>query len=153
MPSSPAVLSFIERRFEIGTTPSCRVMWTRSDLEVRCVHGQDFRIDIVASSNAVAKKRSIALNMLLSVRTVPGDFKGASWRRKSGPDQQFDSALEDAFKKRKTSGATWPFTMVEVLEELQANGLTDVCGIVQSHESQSEWLIRKTWQHSRSIGR
>ena len=60
----------------------------------------------------VAKKRSIALNMLLVVRTimvqddvgmVAGDFNGASWRRKSGPDQQFDfdSPLKEAFKNTK----------------------------------------------------
>ena len=59
--------------------------------------------------NAVAKKRSIALNTLLAVRTmviqegvdmVAGDFDGASWRRRPGPDQQHDSTLEEAFKPR-----------------------------------------------------
>ena len=57
--------------------------------------------------NAIAKKRSIALNILLAVRTVllheemdmvAGDFNGASWRRVSGPEQQFDSTLGEAFK-------------------------------------------------------
>ena len=57
--------------------------------------------------NAVAKKRSIAWNILLAVCTVllqeeidmvAGDFNGASWRRVSGLGQQFDSTLEEAFK-------------------------------------------------------
>ena len=56
------------------------------------------------------KKRSIASNVPLAVRTavvqeevdmVARDFNGASWRRKSGPEQQFDSTLEDAFKNAK----------------------------------------------------
>ena len=60
--------------------------------------------------NPVAKKRSVALNILLAVRTVmlqeevdmvAGDFNGATWRRRSGPDHQSDSTLEGALKNRK----------------------------------------------------
>ena len=49
------------------------------------------------------KKRSIALNVLVAVRTatmqedidlVAGDFNGASWRHKTGPAQQCDSSLD-----------------------------------------------------------
>ena len=58
--------------------------------------------------NAVAEKRSIALNVLLAVRTamvqddadiVAADLKGASWQRKEGTDQRFDRIREVAFKK------------------------------------------------------
>ena len=60
--------------------------------------------------NAVAKKRSTELNILLAVRIVVvqkdvdmvgGDFNGASWRRRSGPDQQLDSMVEEAPKNAK----------------------------------------------------
>ena len=54
---------------------------------------------------------------------VAGDFNGASWRHRSGPDQQFDSTLEETFKN--------------------ANRWTDVCGFVKPARSQSEWIIRK----------
>ena len=40
------------------------------------------------------------------VGMVAGDFNGVSWRRKSGPDQQFDSPLEEAFKDAKAPSAT-----------------------------------------------
>ena len=61
--------------------------------------------------NTVAKKRSIAQDIFSAVRTamfqedmdlLASDSNGASWRRKVGADQQFDSTLEDAFKKRQT---------------------------------------------------
>ena len=32
---------------------------------------------------------------------VAGDFNGARWRRRSGPDQQFDRTLVEAFKNGK----------------------------------------------------
>ena len=48
---------------------------------------------------AAAGKRSIASHVLQEdVDLVASDFSGASWRRKSGPDQQFDSTLESALK-------------------------------------------------------
>ena len=57
--------------------------------------------------DAVAKKRSIALNVSFAVRTattqedidlVSGDFNGASCRRQREPQQQYDITLEEAFK-------------------------------------------------------
>ena len=56
--------------------------------------------------NEVAKRRSIPLNVLLTLRTamieesvdlVAGDLNGASWRRKVGNEQRTDSILEKAF--------------------------------------------------------
>ena len=32
---------------------------------------------------------------------VAGDFNGANWRRKLGPQQQLDSTLEETFKSAK----------------------------------------------------
>ena len=69
--------------------------------------------------NAVGKKRSIAQNVFLTVRTamsqedidfVAGDFTCASWRRNVGADQQYGSTPEDAFKRRQTPGTTKPFS-------------------------------------------
>ena len=46
---------------------------------------------------------------------VAGDFNGTSWRRKVGADQQYDSTLGDAFKRRQTPRTTrrlstlWPW--------------------------------------------
>ena len=60
----------------------------------------------------MANKRSIALGVLLAVRPavvqedvemVAGDFNGASWRRKSRPDEQFDSILEETPKNARLS--------------------------------------------------
>ena len=54
----------------------------------------------------VAKKRSIALYILLAIRTVmlpedvdmvAGDVNGAHWQTRSGPHQPFDCTLEEAF--------------------------------------------------------
>ena len=74
--------------------------------------------------SAVAKKRSIALHVLLAVRTatiqadvdmVAGDFNGASWRHKTGSEQQVDSTLEEAFKKKKTPGSMCLFALSTVV--------------------------------------
>ena len=59
--------------------------------------------------NAVAKKAQYCTKVLLAVRAIiPGnvdrvavDFNAASWRRKIGPEQHFDSALEEALKDAK----------------------------------------------------
>ena len=57
-------------------------------------------------NNAYAKKRGIAKNLLVTVRTVmhqqqvdlvAGDFTGAAWRRQSGSDSRFISSIEEAF--------------------------------------------------------
>ena len=57
-------------------------------------------------NNQYAKKRGIAENLLLAVRTamhqeqvdmVAGDLNGAPWRRRSGNDQRRDSTIEEAF--------------------------------------------------------
>ena len=66
-----------------------------------------FTVASLHCQNTFAKKRSMALNIFLAVRTimwqekadiVAGDCNGASWRRKSGPQQQLDSTLEETFK-------------------------------------------------------
>ena len=58
------------------------------------------------NNNQNAKKRGIAKNLLLAVRTimhqeqvdmVAGDFNGAAWRRRSGNEQRRDSTDEEAF--------------------------------------------------------
>ena len=70
-----------------------------------------FTVMSLHCQNAVGKKRSIASNIPLVVRfvmlhvedvdMVAGDFNGASWRYTSGPYQQFDGALEEAFKNAR----------------------------------------------------
>ena len=86
--------------------------------------------------NAVAEKRSIALNVLLAVRTamvpddaniVAADLKGASWRRKGGTDQPFDSIREVALKKTQGFLRHLALHFCGVLEECQVKGQT--CGL------------------------
>ena len=55
-------------------------------------------------NNSYAKKRGIAKNVPVAVRTavqqvdmVAGDFTGAAWRRKRGESQQCVSTIEEAF--------------------------------------------------------
>ena len=101
--------------------------------------------------NAVAEKRSIALNVLLAVRTamvqddadiVAADLRGASWRRKGGTDQPFDRIREVAFKKTQGFLCHLALHFCGVLEECQVKGQT--CGLlVRPPMSQSEWLSRK----------
>ena len=64
----------------------------------------------VHCQNTIFRKRSTSLNMRLAVRTlvcerkvdiVAGDLSGTSWRRKSGPQQQLDSTLEETIKNAK----------------------------------------------------
>ena len=93
-----------------------------------------FRCDVFGVvKSAVSEKRGIALNTLLAVRSamvhedvdiVAGDFKGARWRRKSDPDQHFESAWKKRSQKARLLPSKW----------------TDVCGFVKPPESQSEWL-------------
>ena len=73
-------------------------------------------------NNQYAKKRGIAENLLLAVRTamqqeqvdmVAGDVNGAAWRRRSGDDQRLDSTIEEAFANRTYSIPQGPFSIVE----------------------------------------
>ena len=73
-------------------------------------NGKPYTMMSLHCQNAFAKKRSIALTLLLAVHTimwqekvdtVAGDFSGASWPRRSGPQQQLDSAPEETFKNAK----------------------------------------------------
>ena len=70
--------------------------------------------DVASLSQCGSQKRSGALIVLLAVRTamtqedvdmVAGDFNIACRRRKTGPEQQYDSTLQEAFKKRQAPGA------------------------------------------------
>ena len=73
---------------------------------------------------------------------VAGDLKGASWRRRSGSDQQFDGTFEEAFKNAKLPvplGSTPLWVPGGIPSEW-----TDVCGFVKPPRSQSGWLIRNT---------
>ena len=72
---------------------------------------------------------------------VAGDFNGACWRRKTGLEQQFDSSLEEAFKNAKLLVPSG-FSPLWGLGGLP-NELTDVCGFVKPHKSQTDWLIRR----------
>ena len=65
-----------------------------------------FTMMLLHVNNQYAKKRGLAKNFLLAVRTVmyqeqvdmvAGDFNGAAWRRRSGNEQLHDSTIEEAF--------------------------------------------------------
>ena len=83
--------------------------------------------------DAVGKKRSIALNMLLSVRTISLCKRASTWLLvtsmvqavvENQSSQQFESTFEEADKKRI---APCPVRLLCFgLEEIQANGLTCV---------------------------
>ena len=62
------------------------------------------------------------------VDMVAGDFNGASWRRNSAPDQQFDSTLEEAFKNAKL---------------FVPCGLITFVGSQRNSKKQVSWLVRK----------
>ena len=59
------------------------------------------------------------------VDMVAGDIDGASWRRRSGPDQQFECTLEEAFKNAKVPVPP-SSTLGGAPEEFRANGQTYV---------------------------
>ena len=108
-----------------------------------------FTIMSTRCHNAVAQKCSIALNILHAVRSameqedvdmVVGDFNGASWRSKSGPDEQFDNALEALRNARHpvppSSSPLWDPGGIP-------SEWTDVCGSLNPPKSQAECLLRK----------
>ena len=69
------------------------------------------------------------------------DFNGASWRRRSVPDQQFDSRREEAFENAKLPvppGTTLLWRPGGVPSEW-----TDAFVFVKLPRCHSEWLIRK----------
>ena len=91
-------------------------------------------------NNQYAKKRGIAKNLLLAVRTVmhqeqldmvAGDFHGAAWRRRSGNEQRRDSAL----LRRRLPTRTCQFHMALQLcgdqVGFQENG--PMCAVSSSH--------------------
>ena len=63
--------------------------------------------------NAVATTRTVPLNVFSTVHSVmieedidlvAGDLKGASWRRKVGAEQPYDSTLGEALKNARLPG-------------------------------------------------
>ena len=90
------------------------------------------------------KKRGIAKNLLLAVRTVmhqqqvdlvAGDFNGAAWRRQSGGDARSFSSIEEAFVNTSLPlppGAT----------PLGPSEWSDVCGFSKPLGSEHEWQVR-----------
>ena len=72
---------------------------------------------------------------------VPGDFNDASWRRKSGPEQQLDSTIKDTFKNTKLPvplGASPMWRPGCVPGEW-----SDVCGFLKPPDSDRYWKVRK----------
>ena len=100
-------------------------------------------------NNQYAKKRGIAKNVLLAVRTVlrqeqidfvAGDFNGAAWRKKSGGDQQRDSTIEEAVANTNLPiphGPTPLWGPGGVPGEW-----ADVCGFIKPSNSDGEWPMR-----------
>ena len=71
---------------------------------------------------------------------VAGDFNGASWRRKTVPEQQYERTLEEAFRKARLPvplGSTPLLGLGGV-----PHALADVCGFVKPPNSHSELLTR-----------
>ena len=68
-------------------------------------------------------------------------FNGASCRRRSGPDQPFDSSPEEALKNGKLPVP--PRTHTEVGARRGSSEWTDVCGFVKLPRSPSEWFMMK----------
>ena len=82
--------------------------------------------------NTCAKKRSIALTMLLAVRTimwhekvdiVSGDYNGASWRCKSRQQQQSTAKLEATLKNANLPVPRSSSPLRVAPEEFQVRGL------------------------------
>ena len=99
--------------------------------------------------NASAKKRGIAKNLLLTVRTVmhqqqvdlvAGDFNGAAWRRQTSSDSRFISSIEDAFVNTNSPLPPGPTPL------WGPGGVpgewSDACGFSKSPGSENEWRVR-----------
>ena len=91
-----------------------------------------------------AKKRGIAKNVLFAVRTVmcqeqvdmvAGDFNGATWRKKSGDNQQRHSTIEEAFANTNQPIPHGSSPLWGVQETFQRNGPTYVVSL--SHRIQT----------------
>ena len=96
-----------------------------------------------------AKKRGIAKNVLFAVRTVmcqeqvdmvAGDFNGATWRKKSGDNQQRHSTIEEAFANTNLpipygSSPLWGSKNVPA-------EWADVRGFIEPPNTDNEWQIR-----------
>ena len=91
-----------------------------------------------------AKKRGIAKNVLFAVRTVmcqeqvdmvAGDFNGATWRKKSGDNQQRHSTIEEAFANTNQPIPHGSSPLWGVQETFQRNGPTYV--VSSSHRIQT----------------
>ena len=61
-----------------------------------------------------------SLFVLGDVDMVAGDFKGASWRPESGPDQQFDRTFGGNVPKRKAPCATTQVSIRMALTQTRA---------------------------------
>ena len=96
-----------------------------------------------------AKKRGIEKNVLFAVRTVmcqeqvdmvAGDFNGATWRKKSGDNQQRHSTIEEAFANTNQpiphgSSPLWGSGNVPA-------EWADVRGFIKPPNTDNEWQIR-----------
>ena len=83
---------------------------------------RNFTMMSLHCESTFAKKRSMDLNIFLAVRTVTcqenvdlaaGDFNGASWRRKPGPQRQLDGTIEDMFQNAKLPSPPSPSPLWE----------------------------------------
>ena len=84
--------------------------------------------------------QSVLLTVQEDVDMVAADFNGASQRRKSGLEQQYDSTLDEAFNNARLPVP--PPHRCGALVEYQVNG--PMCADLSSHQkSQTKWLIRK----------
>ena len=100
--------------------------------------------------NEVAKRRSIALNLLSAVRTavieeaadlVAVDFNGTSWRQKVGDEQRTDSTIEQALSNN--TGPLPPGPQSRRGPRATPDERTGVRGPLSPSGFQKEWVISK----------
>ena len=100
-------------------------------------------------NSTYAKKRGIAKNLLLAIRTVlhqqqvdlvAGDFNGAAWRRQSGSGSRSISSIEEVFVNTNLPLPPGPTTL------WGPGGVpgecSDVCGFFKPPGSRKEWQVR-----------
>ena len=75
------------------------------------------------------------------VDMLAGDFTGASWRRKTGPDQQFDRTLGEALKNARLPVPPGPHHCGRRPRGIPSEWTR--VWVCQAANSQSEWLTRK----------
>ena len=100
-------------------------------------------------NNTNARKRGIAKNLLLAVRTVmyqqqvdlvAGDFNGAAWRRQSGSDARSISSIEEAFVNSSLPLPPGPTPLWG--PEGVPGEWSDVYGFLKPLGSEDEWQVR-----------